>query len=118
MASSSLYVGGDIYFMDNSAISILTNPEVIAVDQAAVIPTQIASGNSQVWKKVIGGSTYAAVYNLGSSSANITVNWSALGISGSKAVRDVVSRSDLGSFTTSWTASNVPSHGSRLIKIS
>lgn len=117
MASSSLYVGGDIYFMDNSAISILTNPEVIAVDQAAVIPTQIASGNSQVWKKVIGGSTYAAVYNLGSSSANITVNWSALGLSGSKAVRDVVSRSDLGSFNGSWTASGVPSHGSRLVKI-
>jgi hypothetical protein len=117
MASSSLYVGGDAYFIDSSAVSILTNPEVIAVDQAAVIPTRIASGNSQVWKKVIGGSTYAAVYNLGSSPANITVNWSALGLSGSKAVRDVVSRSDLGTFSGSWTASGVPAHGSRLIRI-
>jgi hypothetical protein len=118
MASSPLYVGGDIYFMDNSAISILSNPEVIAVDQSAVVPTRITSGNSQVWKKVIGGSTYAAVYNLGSSSANIAVNWSALGLSGSKSVRDLVSRSDLGTFNGSWTASNVPAHGSRLIKIS
>ncbi|MCU1684822.1 MAG: melibiase [Amycolatopsis sp.] len=118
MASSPLYVGGDIYFMDNSAISILSNPEVIAVDQSAVVPTRITSGNSQVWKKVIGGSTYAAVYNLGSSSANIAVNWSALGLSGSKSVRDLVSRSDLGAFNGSWTASNVPAHGSRLIKIS
>jgi hypothetical protein len=118
MASSPLYVGGDIYFMDNSAISILSNPEVIAVDQSAVVPTRITSGNSQVWKKVIGGSTYAAVYNLGSSSANIAVNWSALGLSGSKSVRDLVSRGDLGAFNGSWTASNVPAHGSRLIKIS
>ncbi|HET6295567.1 MAG TPA: glycoside hydrolase family 27 protein [Kribbella sp.] len=117
MASSPLYVGGDVYFMDNSAISILTNPEVIAIDQAAVLPTRITSGNSQVWKKVIGGVTYAAVYNLGSSATNITVNWSALGLSGNKAVRDLVARADLGSFNGSWTASNVPAHGSRLIKI-
>jgi len=118
MASSPLYVGGDVYFMDNSAISILTNPEVIAINQAAVLPTRITSGNSQVWKKVIGGVTYAAVYNLGSSATNITVNWSALGLSGSKSVRDLVARADLGSFNGSWTASNVPAHGSRLIKVS
>jgi hypothetical protein len=61
MASAPLYVGGDVYFMDNSAVSILTNPEVIAIDQAAVIPVRITSGNSQVWKKVINGVTYAAV---------------------------------------------------------
>jgi hypothetical protein len=117
MASAPLYVGGDVYFMDNSAISILTNPEVIAIDQAAVIPTRITSGNSQVWKKVIGGVTYAAVYNLGSSSTNITVNWSSLGLSGSKSVRDLVARTDLGSFNGSWTATAVPAHGSRLIRI-
>ncbi|GAA3570391.1 glycoside hydrolase family 27 protein [Kribbella ginsengisoli] len=116
MASAPLYVGGDVYWMDNSAIAILTNPEVVAVDQAAVLPTRITAGNSQVWKKVINGVTYAAVYNLGSSSANITVNWSSLGLSGSKTVRDLVARTDLGSFTNSWTASNVPAHGSRLIK--
>jgi hypothetical protein len=100
--------------MDNSAISILTNPEVIALDQAAVIPTQISS---QVWKKVINGVTYAAVYNLGGSATNITVNFSSLGLSGTKTVRDLVARTDLGSFTSSWTAGNVPSHGSRLIRI-
>jgi hypothetical protein len=118
MASAPLYVGGDVYFMDNSAISILTNPEVIALDQAAVIPTRITAGNSQVWKKVIGGVTYAAVYNLGSSSTNITVNWSSLGLGGSKSVRDLVARAELGSFNGSWTATAVPAHGSRLIRIS
>jgi hypothetical protein len=118
MASAPLYVGGDVYWMDNSAIAILTNPEVVAIDQAAVLPTRITSGNSQVWKKVINGVTYAAVYNLGSSSTNITVNWSSLGLSGSKTVRDLVARADLGSFSSSWTASNVPAHGSRLIKLS
>jgi len=117
MASAPLYVGGDIYFMDSTAISILSNPEVIAVDQSSVNPNQVSSGNLQVWKKVIGSSTYVAVYNLSGGTSNITVNWSSLGISGSAPVRDVDARQDLGSFNGSWTASNVPSHGSRLIKI-
>jgi hypothetical protein len=118
MASAPLYVGGDIYFMDSKAISILGNPEVIAVDQSSVNPSQVAGGNSQVWRKVIGSSTYVAVYNLGSGTASITVNFGSVGLSGSHDVRDVDARADLGTFSGSWTASNVPSHGSRLIRIS
>lgn len=117
MASSPLYVGGDIYFMDSTAISILSNPEVIAVDQSSITPSQVTGGTYQVWTKVIGASTYVAVYNLGGSTANITVNWSSVGVGGSLPVRDVDARQSLGTFTGSWTASNVPSHGSRLIKI-
>jgi hypothetical protein len=118
MASSPMYVGGDIYFIDAKAVSILTNPEVIAVDQAGTYATQVTGGNSQVWRKQSpDGRVYAAVYNLGSSSANITVNWGSLGLSGSRAVRDLVSRTDLGSFSGSWTAIAVPAHGSRLIRV-
>ncbi|MEC3974021.1 hypothetical protein [Amycolatopsis sp. H20-H5] len=51
MASSPLYVGGDIYFLDGAAVSILTNPEVIAVDQSGTYPTRVTSGNLQFWKK-------------------------------------------------------------------
>ncbi|MBB5084065.1 hypothetical protein HNR40_009573 [Nonomuraea endophytica] len=115
MASSPLYVGGDVYFMDDKAISILSNPEVIAVDQASVLPIQV---NGQVWKKVVGDSTYVAVYNLGSSPADVTVDFADLGISGRPAVRDVAARTDLGAFAGRWTAAAVPAHGSRLIKIS
>jgi hypothetical protein len=117
MASAPLYVGGDIYFMDSNAVSILSNPEVIAVDQSSINPSQVTGGTLQVWKKVIGSSTYVGVYNLGGSTANITVDWSSVGVSGSAEVRDVDARQDLGAFDGSWTASNVPSHGSRLIKI-
>jgi hypothetical protein len=117
MASAPLYVGGDIYFMDSKAISILSNPEVIAVDQSSVNPSQVTGGNSQVWTKVIGSSTYVAVYNMGSGTTSITVNFGNVGVSGTRDVRDVDARQDLGNFSGSWTASNVPAHGSRLIKI-
>jgi hypothetical protein len=54
---------------------------------------------------------------MGSGTANITVNFGNVGVSGTRDVRDVDARQDLGNFSGSWTASNVPAHGSRLIKI-
>ncbi|WP_328885736.1 glycoside hydrolase family 27 protein [Streptomyces sp. NBC_00316] len=118
MASSPLYVGGDIWFLDDKAKAILTNPEVIAVDQASVLPRQLASGDTQVWTKRVGDDTYLAVYNLGSSATDITVNFKDLGLRGPQHLRDVVARQDLGTVKQTWTASSVPAHGSRLIKLS
>jgi hypothetical protein len=118
MASAPLWVGGDIYFMDAQAQAILTNPEVIAVDQAGVMPVQVTGGNSQVWKKALAdGSIAVAVYNLGESSTSITVNFADVGIDGDASERDLASRIELGVFTDNWTASNVPAHGSRLVKL-
>jgi hypothetical protein len=115
MASSPLYVGGDIYFLDSSAVSILTNPEVIRVDQSGTYATQVTGGDLQVWeKRAPDGRTYAAVYNLGSSPADIKVD---LGGHGPGPVRDLVARTDLGRFRGSWTATAVPAHGSRLVRI-
>ncbi|RFU87314.1 glycoside hydrolase family 27 protein [Streptomyces triticagri] len=118
MASSPLYVGGDIWFLDDKAKSILTNPEVIAVDQAAKLPRQVRAGDSQVWTKRVGGATYLAVYNLGSEATDIKVSFKKLGLHGRQNLRDTVAREDLGSFRGGWTAKSVPAHGSRLIKLS
>jgi hypothetical protein len=118
MASSPLYVGGDIYFMDPTAVSIVTNPEVIAVDQSGTYATQVTGGTLPVWKKLApDGRWYVAVYNLGTSPANVTVDLGSLGFYGPRRVRDLVSRTDLGSFSGSWTATSVPAHGSRLIRV-
>jgi hypothetical protein len=117
MASSPLYVGGDVYFLNDTAAAILTNPEVIAIDQAGVLPRRITAGTTPIWAKTVGTATYVAVYNLGGSPADITVNFSTLGLAGAHPVRDVVARTDLGTITGSWTATNVPAHGSRLVKV-
>jgi hypothetical protein len=118
MASAPLYVGGDVYFLDGSAVAVLTNPEVIGVDQAGRIPTRVTGGTLQVWKKQMpDGSTVAAVFNLGSGTSTITVDLGSLGLSGTLAVRDLVSRTELGTAYGSWTAGGVPAHGSRLIRL-
>jgi hypothetical protein len=119
MASSPLYVGGDLANIDRLAVSILTNREVIAVDQAGVIPSQVTGGTLQVWKKRLpDGRLAVAVYNLGDTAADITVRWQDLGIQGNRKVRDLVNHKDLGNVNKSWTAKNIPSHGSRLITLS
>ena len=117
--SAPLYVGGDIYFLDDKAVSILSNPEVIAVDQSGLDAVQVTGGATQVWKQQgMYGRQVAAVFNLGSTPADITVKWSDLGLSsGWHPVRDLVARGNLGWFGGSWTASAVPPHGSRLIAI-
>jgi hypothetical protein len=119
MASSPLYIGGDLANIDRKAVAILTNREVIAVDQAGVIPTRVTDGTLQIWKKRLpGGKLAVAVYNLGSASADIPVTWDQLGIHGSKHVRDLVAQRNLGRSNKSWTALSVPAHGSRLITLS
>ncbi|MFI7065209.1 glycoside hydrolase family 27 protein [Kribbella sp. NPDC050124] len=119
MASSPLYVGGDLSNIDDKAVSILTNREVIAVDQAGVIPTQVTAGTLQVWKKRLpDGRLAVAVYNLGDQPADITVTWQQLGVHGNRQLRDLVNHRDLGKSNKSWTAKSVPAHGSRLITLS
>jgi hypothetical protein len=50
--------------------------------------------------------------------ASITAEWSAIGLpAGSATVRDLWSHTDLGTFTGSYTANGIPSHGVAMLKI-
>ena len=76
--------------------------------------------NLEVWSKTLSGTNTRAValLNRGGSAASITVQWSALGIpTGAATVRDLWNHSDLGTFSGSYTASSVPSHGVVMIKV-
>ena len=122
--AAPLIAGNDIRSMNATTTAILTNTEVIAVDQDPLgIQGHIVFGkgtNLQVWAKQLAGTnTIAAVLlNRGTSAASITAQWSALGIpTGLATVRDLWSKADLGSFTGSYTASSVPSHGAVMIKV-
>ncbi len=116
--AAPLYAGDDLTTMDSYGLSLLTNSEVIAVDQAgrAAHPVNQAS-NQQVWYTANSDGSYTvALFNLGGSSASVTANWSNLGFSGSASVHDLWSHSDLGSFSGSFSAT-LNSHASRLLKV-
>jgi len=122
--AAPLLAGNDPRNMSAATQTILTNPEVIAVDQDAlgiqgrVVATPAA--NLQVWSKPLSGTNTRAVvlFNRSAGAAAMTVQWAALGLpTGTAAVRDLWSHADLGSFTDSYTAPSVASHGVVMLKI-
>jgi hypothetical protein len=105
-----------------ATINTLTNTEVIAVDQdpLCAVGVQVAPN---VYAKPLGGFTggqfAVLLLNRLGTAQNITVNWSDLGLtrSATATVRDLWAHQDLGSFTGSYTATNIPSHGSVMLKV-
>lgn len=118
IAAAPLYLGDDLTSMDNYGKQLLTNDEVIALDQAGIAGTPISQGDQQVWQVHNSNGSYTiALFNLGSSTATVTINWSQLGLGGSLKVHDLWAQRDLGNFPNSFSAS-LPAHGSRLIRVS
>jgi alpha-galactosidase len=119
VAAAPFYIGNDMTNLDSYGLELLTNPEVIAVNQAGR-PAQPVSTktNRQVWYSLNADSSYTvALFNLGTTEANMTANWADLGLTGSAKVRDLWARKDLGQFATGYTAATVPPHGVRLFKV-
>ncbi|MBV9709606.1 MAG: glycoside hydrolase family 27 protein, partial [Ktedonobacteraceae bacterium] len=115
--SAPLYTGDDLTMLDSYGTSLLTNDEVIAVDQAGhpAVPVSQATPQ-QVWfAKNRDGSYTVALFNLDSAPATVTANWSDLGFKGLTLIRDLWSHS-WGISIDSFSAS-LPAHGSRLLKV-
>jgi hypothetical protein len=116
--SAPLSVGDDLTSLDSYGLSLLTNSEVIAVDQAGHQAHPISQASpQQVWFANNGDGTYTvALFNLGGSTATVSVNWSSLGFSGSASVRDLWSHTNLGTIANSFSAT-LNAHASRLLKV-
>ena len=73
----------------------------------------------QVWSKTLSNNVRAvALFNRNASAANITVTFAQAGFTtGQVTVRDLWQHADLGSFDTSYTAKNVPSHGVVMLRL-
>jgi alpha-galactosidase len=117
LSASPLIIGSDLTNLDSDDLALLTNDEVIAIDQAGVAAQQVEGGNAQVWVAPQPNDSYAVgLFNLGPDAAPVTATWSDVGIRGSADVRDVWANTDLGSFTDSF-GTTVASHGATLLRI-
>ena len=113
-----LLIGDDLTKLDRYGLSLLTNREVIAVDQAGT-PARPVSQNTdqQVWyARNADGSYTVALFNLGSSAATVTANWSDIGLSGVAQVRNLWEQRNVGTASGSISAS-LPEHGSELLRL-
>ncbi|MGH9503168.1 MAG: glycoside hydrolase family 27 protein [Terriglobales bacterium] len=117
---SPLMVGGDLPKADAWTTSLLTNPEVIAVDQhSSGNHPVITSDKTVAWvaESPRAGGHYLAIFNLEDSSRKIRYSWKDVGLPAAKyRVRDLWQRKDLGS--ASSVTVTLPAHGSVLYGVS
>ncbi|CBI35341.3 hypothetical protein VitviT2T_016181 [Vitis vinifera] len=90
LAKAPLLIGCDVRSMDNSTFELLSNKEVIAVnqDELGVQGRKVKKdGNLEVWAGPLSDNKVAVVlWNRGSSQANMTAHWSDIGLSPSAVV--------------------------------
>jgi alpha-galactosidase len=122
LLAAPLMAGNDVRNMTPAIKAILTNKEVIAVDQDPLGKegTRVwKDGDREVWAKQLkGGSRAVILLNRGAAEAQISADWEPLGYPEhlTAAVRDLWAHRDLGNFTGKYSAS-VPAHGVVMVSV-
>jgi hypothetical protein len=124
ISGAPLLTGNNLATMSTTTRDILTQPEVLAIDQDArgLQGVKVAEDtrNLQVYSKVLAGTGKRAVLllNRTGAAAQMTARWADLGLTTASAqVRNVWSRSDAGSFATGYTTT-VPANDAVLLTVS
>ncbi|MDE3068247.1 MAG: putative Ig domain-containing protein [Verrucomicrobiota bacterium] len=120
LLASPLLIGCDMTRLDPLTLSLLSNDEVLAVDQDPLgqqAKRLVKNGDLEVWTKDMeDGSKAVGLFNRGDSPAAVEVKWSDLGWSGRHRVRDLWRQKDLGTFQNDFGAM-VPRHGVELVRV-
>jgi alpha-galactosidase len=118
--ASPLIAGHDPRSMTRDTIELLTNREVIAVDQDPLGRQghRISKhGELEVWARPLQSGAWAVgLFNRSSAEAKVSVRWAELKLSPAQPVRDLWAHRDLGEITEGYSAA-VPSHGVVMIKV-
>jgi len=118
VAAAPLYTGDDLTKLDAYGLKLLTNREVIALDQQGIAGRPVTpQGTGQVWGlRNKDGSYTVALFNLGAFPATVNANWTSFGFTGKADVRDLWAGRDLGTRDGGISAT-IPSHGAELFKV-
>jgi hypothetical protein len=119
IARSPLIMGGDLRHLDEKTLALLTNPEVLAVNQKSRDNRpQRADAGTRIWSARAAdkrGLHYLALFNTGDAPADIVFDLSRLDLGDrAVAVRDLWARRDQGTVKGAIRAT-LPPHGSTLL---
>lgn len=133
MLAAPLLIGCDMSQMDDFTLNLLTNDEVLEINQdplgKSALPVKKGNG-FEVWTRPLAdGSLAVGIFNIGNESGADAIRWDDqpemstialtsvdLGISGDYRIRDVWRQMDLGSFKGQIEA-GVPFHGVNLLRL-
>ncbi len=120
LVAAPLIFSGDMTRLDEFTLRLLTNDEVIAVDQDPLGKPgrrMFKEDDLEVWARDLeDGSKAVGLFNRGEMAAQVPAKWSDLGIQGRQIVRDLWRQKDVGQFESQFTAS-VPRHGVVLVRL-
>jgi alpha-galactosidase len=120
LLSSPLLIGCDMAQLDDFTLSLLTNDEVLDVNQDPLGKQahRVAQADStEVWAKDLeDGSKAVGLFNRGEMETAVQVKWSDLGLSGKQTVRDLWRQKDLGDFDAAFSE-KIGRHGAVLIRL-
>jgi alpha-galactosidase len=118
--AAPLIAGNDLTRMTPFTVELLTNREVIAVDQDPLGKQgyRVAQeGPFEIWMKPLAdGSKAVGLFNRQRSTEQLTVKLAQLGIDGEASVRDLWLKKDLGTVSGVFSV-YVPSHGVVMVRI-
>lgn len=118
--SAPLLIGSPVEKLDKFTISLLSNDEVLEVNQDPLGQQAYLAykdGEGEVWeKRMEDGSKAVGLFNRSAKEITIRANWGHLGIYGKQRVRDLWRQKDLGTFEKAF-GTKVPPHGVVLVRM-
>ena len=120
MLAAPLLAGNDLRDMSAETRDILTNKEVIAIDQDKLGQqgTRISKeGAAEVWtRQLANGDLAVGLFNRSEGMTEVRALWEILGLKGKHKVRDLWHHTDLGAVRDYYSA-EVPAHGVIMVRI-
>jgi len=120
LLSAPLLIGCDVSKLDDFTLNLLTNDEVLAIDQDALgkqAQQKVKTNNYEILvKEVVDGKKAIGIFNLSDDYQNIQLNFSDIGLQGNFTVRDLWRQKNIG--VAQKYNSKVPPHGVTLILLS
>lgn len=120
IARSPLIMGGDLRHLDAATLALLTNREVLAVNQASYDNRpHFTEDGARIWSARAEGSgdRYVALFNTGAKTRGVEISLHELGIADGAAIRDLWSGSVMKS-QSDGVAVILPPHGAALYRVS
>ena len=120
LLAAPLLAGNDLSTMKPETIAMLTNREVVAIDQDRLgkqADRVGAEGSQEIWARPLAdGSKAVGIFNRFDWPQTIDVDFSELGFKGSVKARDMWAAKDLGTLPSKYVA-RVAGHGVVLLKV-
>jgi len=118
IAGAPLYLGDDLTKLDSFGEKLITNDELLAINDAGRPAVPLDQHTEQpVWfLRLPSNDVVIAMFNLADSPKDVTITFRDVGINGSVRLWDVWAQHSLGARTVGSFSTSIPPHGCRLLR--